>query len=100
MKKQKVNVEADYDLHWENGVDLDVLEKDIKELRKLGVSRVDIYAYTSYNEEYVSIRPMIERLENDEEFQNRINKDNLKKKQELEMLKWLKEKYANLGCET
>ena len=45
MKKQKVNVEADYDLHWENGVDLDVLEKDIKELRKLGVSRVDIYAY-------------------------------------------------------
>jgi hypothetical protein len=96
MEKRIVSVDVPFNFGWVYGVTLQEIKNDIQEMEKLGVNYIDIF------EDYGSIvcKAQIERLETDEEFKDRINKESvnraLVKERELKMLQELKAKYGDL----
>lgn len=97
MSKKLIQVEIDYKFNWTYGVSIEQIRKDLDELEKLGVKEVEIEPYDSYGSSSVSIEAYINRIETDEEYSKRVERENNMKKQtemkELELLKKLKEKY-------
>lgn len=97
MTKKLIQVKVDYSLDWTYGVSIERIRKDLDELEKLGATIIDIEPYDSYGSACVSFEAHIERLETDEEYSKRVERENNMKKQtemkELELLKKLKEKY-------
>lgn len=97
MTKKLIQVKVDYSLDWTYGVSIEKMRKDLDELEKLGVKEVEIEPYDSYGSSSVSIEAYINRIETDEEYSKRVERENNMKKQtemkELELLKKLKEKY-------
>lgn len=88
-----------YQLDWAYGVEISKIKQDISELEKLGATHIEIEPCPNYDSASVSIDAFVERIETDEEFEDRLMQYNLKKEQERErelaQLKQLKAKYEN-----
>lgn len=67
MEKGIRSAYIDYNIDWKYDTNLSVIKKDIEELEKLGATGVEI---TSASE--ITFYPIIQRLETDEEFQERV----------------------------
>ncbi len=92
MKKQII-AEAPYYFDWSYMTPIERIKKDIVELEKLGVTRIRIVA----DGDDVNIKAYIERMETDEEYEERIIQESeLKERQkrnDLAQLERLKKKY-------
>ncbi len=97
--KQIRRFEIDYHLEWEYGVTIKQIRYDLDQIERLGATHVDIEAETHWDQSIVTIEAHAEREETDEEYKNRIRKEELKNKEiekrERTQLKKLKEKYEN-----
>ena len=87
MDKEKKRIEVK-DLDWEYGMPINRIREDLAELEKLGVTHIYIDSYESYGDSYLDIKAISERLETDEEFNDRINKQ---KKREADIIRREKE---------
>jgi hypothetical protein len=98
MGKITRNFEVNYSLEWIYGVEISQIKKDIEELEKLGATHVEIEIEYYYGDPYVEIKALSNRLETDEEYQQRIDEQNKRqeeiKRRELEQLEKLKSKYG------
>ena len=98
MEKQLRNFKVTYELeHWEYGVSIEQLEEDIKLMKELGVTEVEIDSGISYDCTYVTIQPIQKRMETDEEYKKRVGeikfREEERKRRDLEQLARLKEMY-------
>ncbi len=97
MKKITRNFKVNYNLDWTYGIEIARLREDLDELEKLGATHIEIEAYNNYDCACVDIDAYANRLETDEEYTERINKENKRKedieRRELEQLQKLQEKY-------
>lgn len=97
MEKEVRRFKVDYYLHWTYGVELSQIKKDIEELEKLGATNVEIEPYTEYDCSYVTIEAYCNRIETDEEFEQRKKEveafKEQEKQRELKQLEELKKKY-------
>ena len=97
MEKQVRNFKVDYQLDWEYGVSIEQLEKDVKAMKELGVTEVDIEASVFYDCAELTIQPLQKRPETDEEYKKRIGeikyREEERKRRDLEQLARLKEMY-------
>jgi hypothetical protein len=98
MEKHVKRFEVPFYFDWTYGVTIEKLRKDLDELERLGVKEIDIQAEENSGSASVTIEAFIEREETDEEFNERVNKENKKqqeiKRQELLLLEQLKLKYG------
>ena len=97
MKKIKRNFMVDYYLSWTYGVSISQIREDLDALEKLGVTSIDIEAYSDYGSPCVSIEAIANRLETDDEYLERLIKeekiaDEIKQR-ELKQLELLSAKY-------
>ena len=100
MEKQIRRFKVNFDFDWTYGVELKKLKSDIEELEKLGATNIFIKTEEDYHgNSSVSIEAFAERLrlETDEEFKERLDKEKKIKEQivliELQELERLKAKY-------
>lgn len=105
MEKQIRRFKVNFDFDWTYGVELKKLKSDIEELEKLGVTEVYIKAEEHYGDISTSIEAFTKRLETDEEFKERLDKEkkikehlilifgNILTHTELQELERLKAKY-------
>ena len=97
MEKQIRDFKVEYELDWEYGVSIEQIEKDIKELKKIGVTKLDIEAGVNHDCPYLTIEPMQNRIETDDEYKKRVGEIQYRneetKRRDLEQLARLKEKY-------
>lgn len=97
MSKIIRNFKIDYSLDWTYGIDIEDLRKDLDELEKLGATHIEIEPYVSYDCPGVSIDAYANRLETDDEYNERVRIEKFRKKEiedrELEQLMKLQEKY-------
>jgi len=98
MEKITRNFEVKYLLEWKYGVEISQIKKDIEELEKLGATRVEIDIEYECGDSYIEIKAISNRLETDDEYQQRIDEQNKRqeymKRIELEQLEKLKSKYG------
>jgi hypothetical protein len=99
MEKEVRRFKVDYLLDWEYGVEISKLRADLDAIEALGATHVEIESGIRYYDyPYVTIEPISEHLETDEEFKSRV--EEVEKKQceikriELEQLEKLKSKYG------
>ncbi len=98
MEKEVRRFKVDYSLDWEYGVEISKLRADLDAIEALGATHVEIESSISYDCAYVTIEPVSEHLETDEEFKARV--EEVEKRQseikriELEQLEKLKSKYG------
>lgn len=90
MEKKLLYFKVDYQLDWEDEVSIEKLEKDIKAMKKLGVTEVNIYTVF----DSITIRPIKSRVETDEEYKLRITEekrelDNPPRESFLKPTEWL-----------
>lgn len=94
MKKLIIE-EAPYYFDWIRNRSIEQIKKDIEELEKLGVT--SIYFWTEDVEVEVNINAYIERMETDEEYEERIIQESelkeREKRNDLAQLERLKKKY-------
>lgn len=99
MRRSK-RIDVDFYFDWTDGVKLSKLKEDIIKLEKLGVTDIEIELYTFYGSDGISIEAFYERLETEQEYEDRIEHEKRLKEgekiRELAELKRLKEKYENL----
>ncbi len=92
MKKQIIE-EAPYYFDWDYMTPIERIKKDIVELEKLGVTRIRFVA----DGDDVNINAYIERMETDEEYEERIIQESemyeRQKRNDLAQLERLKKKY-------
>lgn len=98
MEKQTIKIPLEIVLDWAYSIEINKLKQDLDEAEKLGATHINIQTYVNYNNyPYSTIKAIIQRLETDEEFNQRIIKENLYKtkckKEELKQLAALKAKY-------
>lgn len=88
--------EIEYDFNWSYGISIDDLQKDLDELRKLGVTHIDIEPQSSYDVPYISYQAISRRMETPEEYEERIAKDKAwqeeLRRRDVEQYERLKEK--------
>ena len=98
MEKEVRRFKVDYSLDWEYGGEIKKLREDLDAIEKLGATHVEIESGVSYDCPFVTIEPMAERIETDEEFKARVDQANRRqeetKRRELEQLEKLKSKYG------
>ncbi len=98
MTKEVRRFKVDFNFNWTYGVELSKLKEDINELEKLGVTDIEIESVDDYGSSSVNIEAFINRLETDDEYNNRIDKEKNRqdeiKKRELEQFERLKSKYG------
>jgi hypothetical protein len=98
MEKQVKRFKQPFSFDWTYGVELKKIKEDINELEKLGVTEINIEAYDNYGSPSVNIEAFIHRIETDEEFIERFNKQKKQQdeteRRELELLEKLKSKYG------
>lgn len=99
MEKQIRRFRVSFDFDWTGGVPLWRIKDDLDELEKLGVTEIVIEAEEIYGNPSISIEGFTMRLETDEEFKDRIKKENQRqesiRRKELADLEFLKKKYEN-----
>ena len=92
-QKQMVTTQIPYQLDWEESIDIKKISEDLKELKKLGAT----YIVIENNEIYVTFSAYCKRLETDDEYKNRLQRDKAwkqeQKSRELKELERLKAKY-------
>lgn len=95
-----INSSVGYNLYWQDETELSRLKEDIDTIEKLGATHVIIEKEYEYGDSYLSIYPIIKRLETDEECISRETQQKLmeegQKKRELEMYLKLKAKFEQL----
>ena len=98
MEKEVRRFKTSYLLHWQYGVEISKLKKDLEVLEKLGATDVEIDPYIEYDSAYVKIEAYCERLETDEEFEQRKKQVEARQEQmrqrDLKQLADLKSKYG------
>jgi len=98
MEKITRNFEVKYSLEWKYRVEISQIKKDIEELEKLGATHVELDIEYEYGDSYIGIKALSNRLETDDEYEQRIDKQNKRqeemKRRELEQLYELKSKYG------
>ena len=98
MKKEVRIFKVDYSLDWEYVVEISKLRADLDAIEALGATHVEIDSGISYDCAYVTIEPVSEHLETDEEFKARVEEAEKRqseiKRRELEQLEKLKSKYG------
>ena len=98
MEKEVRRFKVDYSLDWEYGVEISKLRADLEAIEALGATHVEIEIGISYDCSYVTIEPVSEHLETDEEFKARVEEVEKRqseiKRRELEHLEKLKSKYG------
>ena len=98
MEKEVRRFKVDYSLDWEYGVEISKLRADLDAIEALGATHVEIEGFISYDCAYVTIEPISEHLETDEEFKARVEEVEKRqseiKRRELEQLEKLKSKYG------
>lgn len=76
MEKLIREFQVEYSLHWVYEVTISQIKKDIEELEKLGATHVEIdIKYDHYDKPNIEIKAISNRLETDEEYQQRVNKE-------------------------
>jgi hypothetical protein len=84
-------------LEWTWGVPLSQIKDDIEKLEKQGITHINIEISDNYGSQYISIETEIQRLETDEEFEERVNIEKAKLKiieaRELAEFERLKKKF-------
>ena len=97
MEKKIIKSEVKFRFDWTYGVELKKLKSDIEELEKLGVTEIEIEAEDNWGVPSVTIEAFTKRLETDEEFKERLDKEKKIKEYlvltELRELERLKAKY-------
>ena len=98
MEKEIRVFEVDYSLDWEYSVEISKIRADLDAIEALGATHVEIEASLSYDCAFVTIEPVSEHLETDEEFKARVEeveqRESEIKRRELEQLEKLKSKYG------
>jgi hypothetical protein len=98
MKKQERDFEIDYSFDWGYGVKIEQIRKDLDALEKLGAQRIDIEIKEEYGSVYVGIKAMVRRLETNEEYAARVQKETKWKEEnerrEQEVYEKLKAKFG------
>ena len=98
MEKEIRRFKVYYSLDWEHRVEISKLRADLDAIEALGATHVEIESYISYDCPYVTIKPVSEHLETDEEFKARVEEVEKRqseiKRRELEQLEKLKSKYG------
>ena len=98
MQKQVIRVRVDYPLSWTFGVEIKQLREDLDTIEKLGATHVEISHGIDYDCSYVDVEAYVDRIETDEEFNVRVEKENKmlneKQRKELEEFERLKLKYG------
>ena len=98
MEKEIRVFEVDYSLDWEHRVEISKLRADLDAIEALGATHVEIESSIMYDCAYVTIEPVSEHLETDEEFKARVKEVEQRqseiKRRELEQLEKLKSKYG------
>ena len=96
-KKIRKEVEVEYSLSWDCGIEIKQIREDLDDLEKLGATHIQIESHESYGNPSTEIYATTNRLETDEEFEDRLHKisvtKHMLKTRELERLKELKLKY-------
>ena len=98
MEKEIRVFEVNYLLDWEYRVEISKLRADLDAIEALGATHVEIESSVMYDCVYVTIKPVSEHLETDEEFKARVDEVEKRqseiKRRELEQLEKLKSKYG------
>ncbi|MCK9416002.1 hypothetical protein M0Q97_05015 [Candidatus Dojkabacteria bacterium] len=98
MKKEVRQFKVNYLLEWGYGVEISQIRKDLDELEKLGATHVEIEASVYYDSATLEINAISERIETDEEFEQRKKEIEFRQEQirqnELKQLEQLKSKYG------
>ena len=98
MEKKVRRFEVLFNFDWTYGVTIEKLRRDLDELEKLGVTEIEIKADNSYGCASIEIEAFTNRLETDEEFQERVDREDQHKedikRRELAELEKLKLKYG------
>lgn len=98
MEKQVRRFKVDFDFNWTYGVEIIKLKEDLDTLEKMGVTEIEIEPEESWGSTFVKIEAYINRLETDDEYKTRIDKENQRqeeiKRRELAELEKLKSKYG------
>ena len=98
MEKEVRRFKVDYSLDWGYGVEISKLRADLDAIEVLGATHVEVESGISYDCSYVTIEPVSEHLETDEEFKARVEEAEKRqseiKRRELEQLEKLKSKYG------
>lgn len=99
MEKQVRRFKVDFDFNWTYGVEIKKLKEDLDALEKIGVTEIEIEAEDNWGSPSVTIDAYISRVETDDEYKARIDKENQRqeeiKRRELEQLETLKSKYGH-----
>lgn len=99
MGKKVRNFEIEKDLDWTYGIEIKRLREELDRLEKKGATHIEIKPYSYYDSACVDIHAYANRIETDEEFKERIEKEQARKKEieerEIEQLKKLQEKYQS-----
>lgn len=99
--KQTKREYVSYYLDWVHGdKSISEIRKDLDELEKLGVTNIEITKERDWDGGFdIEINPFRERLETDQEYSERLTKEELErernKQYELRQLEILKSKYEN-----
>jgi len=97
MKKEIRRFPIKYYCDWTWGITIEELEKDLAELKKLGVTHIDIEPTDDYGSPSINIEFISERLETDKECYEREKeakeKEEYLKLQDLKKFNEIKSKY-------
>jgi hypothetical protein len=98
MEKEVRRFKVDFDFNWTYGVEIKKLKEDLDALEKMGVTEIEIEAEDNWGSPSVTIDAYLSRVETDDEYKARIDKENQRqeeiKRRELEQLEKLKSKYG------
>jgi len=98
MNKEVRRFKVDYLLDWEHVVEISKLRADLDAIEALGATHVKIESGIRYNCDYVTIEPISEHFETDEEFKARVEEVEKRqseiKTRELDQLEKIKLKYG------
>jgi hypothetical protein len=103
MKKEIITIEIDHKINDDNGrygftMNIDDLINCLQEAKNKGAENISVEATEEYGCAYINLSFTQERMETDNEFAIRVNKENKKqediKRRELEQLEKLKSKYG------
>lgn len=98
MEKEVRRFKVDFDFNWTYGVEIKKIKEDLDTLEKMGVTEIEIEAEENWGSVSVTIGAYINRLETDDEYKTRIDKENQRqeeiKRRELAELEKLKSKYG------
>lgn len=85
---------------WEYGTEIETIRQDLDELQKMGATHIDIEALDYYGSPTLEINAYSQRLETDEEYNERLSELEARKRRaelrEIEQLKALKAKYGDI----